>query len=228
MKRTAKFLVCLGLAWGINAQASSVTYYLDQSNVLTDGIGYLKVTISDNVNLADINFKVETTSAFSTSPIGIGSNFGIQAFGFTPDASINLTSANIYGLASGWSTSTNLNSNALDGFGKFQVTESTTGSNRLNPLTFSINVSGDSIYSYANPSAGTAGSWVGSSNPFFAAHVAGFTSNLTDANGMVTSAYFAGSTDQIPPNLVPVPAAAWLLGSGLIGLVGLARRKAIQ
>lgn len=33
---------------------------------------------------------------------------------------------------------------------------------------------------------------------------------------------------QIPPNYVPVPAAAWLLGSGLIGLLGLARRKVIQ
>ena len=31
---------------------------------------------------------------------------------------------------------------------------------------------------------------------------------------------------QIPPNIVPVPAAAWLLGSGLIGLLGVARRKA--
>lgn len=30
--------------------------------------------------------------------------------------------------------------------------------------------------------------------------------------------------EQIPP-AVPVPAAAWLLGSGLLGLVGVARRK---
>lgn len=29
-----------------------------------------------------------------------------------------------------------------------------------------------------------------------------------------------------PPSPVPVPAAAWLLGSGLIGLLGLARRRA--
>lgn len=32
--------------------------------------------------------------------------------------------------------------------------------------------------------------------------------------------------DLPPPNPVPVPAAAWLLGSGLLGLAGVARRKA--
>lgn len=32
--------------------------------------------------------------------------------------------------------------------------------------------------------------------------------------------------DNITVNSVPVPAAAWLLGSGLLGLVGVARRKA--
>lgn len=37
----------------------------------------------------------------------------------------------------------------------------------------------------------------------------------TAANGVVTNA----------PAAVPVPAAAWLLGSGLIGLVGVARRR---
>lgn len=36
----------------------------------------------------------------------------------------------------------------------------------------------------------------------------------------------SGAIDNITFTVVPVPAAAWLFGSGLIGLIGLARRKA--
>lgn len=34
-----------------------------------------------------------------------------------------------------------------------------------------------------------------------------------------------GSTEDPPGNVVPVPAAAWLFGSGIIGLIGFARKK---
>ena len=64
-----------------------------------------------------------------------------------------------------------------------------------------------SIGSTLNPSSGE----------FFAAHIAGFDETT---NG-VTSAQFAGST-----SVVPVPAALWLFGSGLLGLVAVSRRKA--
>lgn len=37
---------------------------------------------------------------------------------------------------------------------------------------------------------------------------------------------FSGLATVVMPAAVPVPAAAWLLGSGLLGLVGVARRKA--
>ena len=35
-----------------------------------------------------------------------------------------------------------------------------------------------------------------------------------------------GTIASTAPSAVPVPAAAWLFGSGLLGLVGVARRKA--
>jgi len=47
-----------------------------------------------------------------------------------------------------------------------------------------------------------------------------------------TSEFFNGSVDELFPtlsngtvNVVPVPAAVWLFGSGLLGLVGIARRN---
>ncbi|MFV9616891.1 MAG: VPLPA-CTERM sorting domain-containing protein, partial [Gammaproteobacteria bacterium] len=43
---------------------------------------------------------------------------------------------------------------------------------------------------------------------------------ITFSNGLVTS------IDAVP-TVVPVPAAAWLFGSGLLGLVGVARRKVL-
>jgi hypothetical protein len=40
---------------------------------------------------------------------------------------------------------------------------------------------------------------------------------------MNTPAYFA--MDNLTTSAVPVPAAVWLLGSGLIGLIGIRRNK---
>lgn len=51
---------------------------------------------------------------------------------------------------------------------------------------------------------------------------------LNDPSGFGGVRYFLklSGTVQQGPGEVPVPAAAWLLGSGLVGLVGVARRKA--
>ena len=85
------------------------------------------------------------------------------------------------------------------------------GSSRTSLLSFSIrDVVGDAINSYAigsalNPSSGES----------FVAHIGGF-----DETYGVTSAQFSGSTA-----VVPVPAALWLFGSGLLGLGAVSRRK---
>lgn len=41
----------------------------------------------------------------------------------------------------------------------------------------------------------------------------------------IEAAYFAGGVDPFPSSVVPVPAAVWLFGSGLAGLLGLATRR---
>ncbi len=193
---------------GAQANAASISFFIDQSNDLSDGIDYAQVTISDGL-AGDIDFSVAViASAFSVSP---GANFGIQTFSFNYDtaAMLSIGSANVTDInPSTWNVSQN--ANAGGGFGKFEFEIAGTGSTRTELLTFAISgVIGDSIFDYAlestlNPSSGE----------FFATHIAGF--DLTDG---VTSAQFAGSSP------VPVPAAVWLLGSGLLGLAGVVRRR---
>lgn len=106
-----------------------------------------------------------------------------------------------------WSTNF---SATMDGFGGFDVAvEMPTGSGAagVDPLMFLITgVTGDSIATYA-----TDGSTGGQPNAgsLFAAKV----------SSTGPGAFIGGGSP------VPVPAAVWLFGSGLLGLVGIARRK---
>jgi hypothetical protein len=213
------------------ASAASFTYILDQTNsppFFTDGIPYLWVTI-DNEGAAGtsdqlINFKVETVFGFTET----AGSFGIDSFGFN-NTTGNLTAGNL-NLPANWNESGPPPSNQ-DGFGAFDWTISTSGAgNRLDPLEFSIDLAGDDIADYAGPSSGNAGE----GNAWFAAHVAGFETGAGEdgcspINGVdckeLTSGWFGGGDENNPPNEVPVPAAVWLFGSGLLGLVGVARRS---
>lgn len=194
--------------FSLQAGAASISYYLDQSNVLPDGVNYAQVTISDSMTVAgDIDFSVEVIS--SAFPVQ-GANFGMQAFSFNYDTALTVNDTNITGIdPASWTVSEN--ANAGGGFGKFEFQLSGDGATRTEILSFSITgVDGDTVNDYAIGST-----LIPSSGEFFAAHIAGF----FDAATGETSAQFAGSSP------VPVPAAVWLFGSGLLGLVGVARRK---
>ncbi len=196
------------LLMSASAQSATMSYYLNQSNSLPDGVNYLQVTISDENIAGDIDFSVQVLSdAFSVS----GDNFGMQTFAFNYDLGLTIDAANIANInPSTWSISED--QNAGGGFGRFEFQLSGTGASRTELLAFSISgVDGDSIDSYALGSMLNPGA-----DEFFAAHVAGF-----DMTNGVTSAQFAGST----PAPVPVPAAFILFGSGLIGLAGFIRRR---
>jgi hypothetical protein len=83
-KRITTFIASLlltGLSVGVHA--NTLTFVLDQSNALPDGVDYLTVTLSDDVE-GQLDFWVDTLSPLS----GIaGENFGIQKFSFnlSPD-----------------------------------------------------------------------------------------------------------------------------------------------
>lgn len=189
---------------GATAQAASISYYLNQSNTegtWPDGVNYLQVTIFDSIsNPGDIEFLVTPLASLT---VNAGSNFGIQRFGF--NSVHTLTGANIVDPV-GWTTG----SGNLDGFGAYEISEDGTGSYRQNPLSFRITgISGDVVTDYAQPGSGGA-----QGTYFFAAHVAG----MTVGPG---SAYFGGNAST---SVVPVPAAAWLLGSA-VGILGWLRRR---
>jgi hypothetical protein len=221
--------LCLGAALAAAGQSQAASYFLDQTNIdeapFTDGTNYLMVTVDtsgDNVTF-DVDVLNDPGQPFDGKEL---SNFGIQAFGFNlaNNNGASLEADNIAGLPSGWNVDFN---RTLNGFGRFDVVVLGTGSNRQEPLSFSINgISGDTPASYHAPSAGGASE----GNAWYAAHVTDFSGPEPTMNsyrkGQITSGYFGGGDGPgIAPTPVPVPGAVWLLGSAIAGLGLISRRS---
>jgi hypothetical protein len=135
-------------------------------------------------------------------------NRNIEQFGFT-GTGLDLSTAvfDFTGMTPTWSYG---GSATLDGFGNFQDTVQFNGPGGAgdDPLIFTIELAGDTINDYV-----TTGSTGGQPN------AGGLFSAKVSSTG---PGAFIGMGDQY---VVPVPAAVWLFGSGLVGLVGIARRK---
>jgi hypothetical protein len=193
------------------AHATSVTYYINQSNntsFFPDGHDYAKVTVKDVGN--DIEFTVSVMSG----QFDPDSDFGIGSFGFNHDGGPALTAANFSGLPSGWSATQN---SALGGFGMFGWDLDRGSNNRVNQLDFMITgVNGDTPWDYIGFSKDNADN----GNQFFALRIGGFKppDGKSDNYG-----WFGGCK----PPVVPLPASAWLLLSGVAGLGAMARRRGL-
>ncbi len=191
-----------------NLLAASVTYDMTQTNsdFLLDGTSFASVTISDSMTDNNIYFSVEVNESAFT----LGNNFGMQSFYFNYTDGLTVTRSNVTDITPDtWVVSTT--NGSVGPFGVFEFLldpDRAKGSNRTSLLTFTISgVDGDSIYDYAIGHDGS------TTSPYFAAHIAGY-----EISGeSETSAMFA--------TVVPLPAAAWLFGTGLIGLTGIARRR---
>lgn len=211
---TSRSIISAGIIAALSsgtAFASTMTYQLEDSNVLPDGTPYLNVNIAENADM-------EGTFDFTVTPtenLVPGNNFGIQAFGLNVDAvteveegddGFALTSDPLVfsNITDGFTIDTDTN---MSEFGRFDVRLSSTGHARTDELQFTV--------------SGTSADLLGDS---FAAHVAGI-------DGDVESGFFGGGTlveggDGVqPPQAVPVPPAALLFGSGLIGMTAVSRRK---
>ncbi len=145
-------------------QAAQISYFLDQSNALTDGVNYLQVTVADGASGA-IDFTVEVLDPLT----GMAArNFGLQSFAFNVIPNGFAEGANVSNLPDGWRAR---NGRRMDGFGLFDIKLRGRGSDRLETLTFSITgVEGDTPADYAVFSNGNAAE----GHQFFAARVAGF------------------------------------------------------
>ena len=209
MRSIGSVFAALMLAAG-SVQAASISYILDQSNVLVDGVPYLQVTVSDGANGA-IDFTVQTLGILNSHA---GSNFGIQAFAFNVVSSGSADGSDIANLPSGWKVRDNFR---MSEFGFFDIKVYGTGKDRIQTLTFSIlGVDGDKPQDYAVLSSGK-----GANKQFFAAHVADFTDpKCTKKKCSTTSGFFAGGTPA-----VPLPGAAWLFATGAATVAARARRR---
>jgi hypothetical protein len=125
-----------------------------------------------------------------------GSNFGIASFGFNLADGVELT-VDDFLLPDKWKVQF---SKGMSEAGKFDVRILGTGQTRQDPLQFSI-----------------LGLEFGDVIPGFASHTAGFMEA-----GKVSSAFFHG--DRLV-SAVPVPAAFWLFGSGMLVLGRVATRR---
>jgi hypothetical protein len=196
------------------ARAASVSLFLDQSNTLPDGTHYLSVMLTEN-ETGGVDFLVQTLDPLNDIA---GRNFGIQKFGFS---FLDESWGEISNLSGGWRIMSN---KRMSEFGKFDIRLQGKGKSRTDSLSFTVN-----------------GVTLGDLDSLFSAHVAGFEwcniiegrykrnkHNWCGGRECVTSAFFADSLTELPPpnpSAVPVPAAVWLFGSGLVGLLGLGSRR---
>lgn len=210
------------------SQAATMSFGLNENNIgsLGNTIDYATVTISDGAVAGDIDFVIDINNDFFNE----GTDFGIQSFYF--NSSLIIAPGNIIldpnnpmflgnpdypgWLNPNWALMSDFGPNPDDGFqvsefGRFDLSYRGTDNIRQpDALAFTIRASGADLMTYALDNLkGFA----------FAAHIAGF-NNVSGAD----SGWFAGSTELSP---VPVPAAFWLFGTALIGLIGFSRRRTV-
>lgn len=174
----------------VPCQAASVSFYLNQSNHLSDDVNYLSVTLTENLT-GGVDIRAQTLDPLNRSG---KDHFGIQKFAFSFTGN---TTGKITGLPDSWREKEN---RSMGGLGIFDVRLQGKSHALVDVLSFTVN--DVDLRNFES---------------LFAAQATGF-----KGKHHAHSAYFSGS---IPTTPVPIPPAVWLLSSGLLGLVGVARRR---
>ena len=193
-------LLAAGLLLGSAAQAAPLDLLLaDSPDIFSSGIN-VDYTASSGVFSA-----IGTASTFEDD--GVGPATPISGGGFDLTASIDTS-----GVLSGGTFSID---GTLGAFTGTLLTGTLTGLGfpsigNGDPLEFLFDVTGGDLAS----AYGTSGGIILSNSGF-----TGFASDFINTP-------FTGVADT--GTVVPVPAAVWLFGSGLLGLIGIARRRSIS
>jgi MYXO-CTERM domain-containing protein len=189
------------------AAADFITFNLDQSNTLPDGVVYGTVKLEAFKNLGEVKL---TYTADPTPYSSTGDNFGFHTIGFNTDLSLKSSQ---FTLPTGWKLDSNAN---LSMFGVFSW-KVTTSNHEAPVVTVLIGGLGSNatLDHFTFPS-------IGGKSVFFAGHIIDFSLKGSDT----TSQWVGGSSDP-PPVDAPEPATATMAVLGLVGLalVRLRRRR---
>lgn len=177
------------------------TYYLNQSDTLDDGINYAQVDVLENGGNLDF-----TVTALTPT------NWKFSKFYFNLGGSVGTVS--LLGLPSNWVTSNLFNSSE---FGVFTDGEKKGAQGSLQSM-FTFTADSTVALSLANLVPNNKG-WI------FAGHVQCQSKPNSPCSAVdeETSHQIAGPG--VSP--VPLPAAAWLFGSALLGFVSLSNRRKV-
>jgi len=200
------------LLFASHVNATTVSFILDQSDRFEDGVDYLQVTLTDDDPSGLLSVSVEMLPALAGL---LDERGGIKGFSFNVRdyvlAGDDGLAEGDFDLPNGWDVS-------IDGphhpMMRHDIWLSSGGMQYAqDPLVFTIaGLTVDDLgggTEFAAMVTGLPGTGDGCSN------------DLGDGGECGSHALFYGAR----PVVVPVPAAAWLMGSGLLGLVGVARRR---
>lgn len=212
-----KSMIAAGLLVGLGvaapSQAASISYFLDQSDKMADGINYLQVTIDDEGDPGEINFTVSILQPLLD--VASDGRFGITKFAFNALPGITVKKKNIdfSNLNKTWTHGKNQD---MAGFGRYDNRLRTTSAKSPVSTTITFSVFGvdlDTISSYIELAQNSI-----EGPSFFSARVTGLdlpcvqpTSRSGTRSGSCkpTDAFFGGV------QAVPAPPAVWLLGTAV-------------